>query len=92
MKPLYKISAGLIVISLGLSLNLFLSPVNVEFIPHWLLPLVSIVCLLILIGAERGPKPKNPERGFWAILIGAPLLAILIQFYYLAHDLSLIHI
>ena len=84
MKPLYKISAGLIAISIGLSLKLFLLPVNADSFPHWAIPLGAIICLVILMGAERGPKPKNPERGFWAILLGLPILAILFQLYYLA--------
>jgi len=85
MKPLYKISAGLIAISIGLSLYLFLFPVAVEFVPHWIGPLIAIVCFVIILGAERGPKPKNPERGLWAILIGTPILGILLQLHHLAH-------
>lgn len=85
MKLLYKISAGLIAISIGLSLYLFLFPVNVEFVPHWIGPLIAIVSFVIILSAERGPKPKNPERGFWTILIGTPILGILLQLHHLAH-------
>jgi len=85
MKPLYKISAGLIAISIALSLYLFLFPVTVEFVPHWIGPLIALISFAVLFSAERGPKPKNPERGFWVILIVTPILGILLQLFFLAH-------
>ena len=90
MKTLFKISAGLIFISAMISGYLFFNPVQESFLPHWVLPLLAMICLIILIGAERGPKPKHKERGFGAILICMPLLAILFQLHYLAENLSVL--
>ena len=90
MKTLFKISAGLIAISLLISGYLFYYPTPESFMPHWVLPVFSIICFVILIGADRGPKPKHKERGFGAILICMPLLAILFQLHYLAENLSVL--
>lgn len=89
MKTLFKISGVLIAVSALISGYLFLNPVPEGFMPHWLLPLLAVMCLLILIGAERGPKPIHKERGFGVILIGVPLLAILFQTQYIAASLGL---
>ena len=86
MKTLFKISAGLIFISAMISGYLFFNPVQGGFLPHWVLPLSAMICLIILIGAERGPKPFHKERGFGTILIGIPLLAILFQLNYIAME------
>ena len=86
MKTLFKISAGLIAISLLISGYLFYYPTPESFMPHWVLPLSAMICLIILIGAERGPKPFHKERGFGTILIGIPLLAILFQLNYIAME------
>jgi len=83
-KQLFKISSGLIAISVLMSAYLFQNPTGHSFLAHWILPVMSLICLIILIGAERGPKPIHQERGFGAILIGVPVLAILFQL----HDLS----
>lgn len=88
IKPLFKYSAALIVISALISLYIFANPVEETFLPHWALPLISAICLVILIGANRGPTPKNPERGFWAILLGVPILGILFQLSYLGASIS----
>lgn len=84
MKPLYIASAVLIGISALLSLYMFANPVPQTILPHWVLPLISFICLVILVGADRGPQAKNPEKGFWAILLVTPLLGILFQLHYLS--------
>ena len=84
MKPLFIVSAILTAISALISVYLFNAPIERSFIPHWAGPLISFVSLIILIGAERGPKPTVTEKGFWAILIGQPLLGIIIQLHYLS--------
>jgi uncharacterized membrane protein len=84
MKKMFKISAVLIAITAAISGYMFLNPVPESFMPHWIFPLIAFICLLILIGAERGPKPKQRERGFGVILYGVPLLAIAFQLHYLA--------
>jgi len=88
MKPLYIYSALLIGLSGLISLYLFANPVPQTFAPHWVIPAIAAICLIILIGAERGPKPKNPEKGFWAILLGTPILGLLFQLHYLAPNIS----
>ena len=91
MKTLFKISAGLIALSLLISGYLFINPVAETIIPpHWVLPLASFVSLIILMGAEGGPKPIHKERGFGAILVGLPLLALLFQFHNLAYEFAVL--
>jgi len=85
MKALYGMSAALLAFSGGLSAYLFANPVEEAFAPHWAIPLVGLICFLILVSAERGPKPRNPEKGFWAVLLCTPILGILFQLHYLSH-------
>lgn len=84
MKPLYICSAFLIFISALISLYLFANPAPEVGPPHWIIPMMSAICLVILIGAQKGPQPKHPERGFWTILLGMPILGIVFQLHYLA--------
>jgi len=88
MKTLYIISAALTALSIALSLYMFTAPLTYDFIPHWVGPLMAAISLLILYSAKWGPKPENPERGFWAILLLMPLLGILVQLYYLAQSFA----
>lgn len=88
MKPLYIISAILIAISALISAYLFANPVPQTILPHWVIPLISAICLAVLIGAERGPKAENPEKGFWAILLVTPILGLLFQFHYLSAEFT----
>lgn len=84
MKPLYISSVILIGISGLVSLYLFNNPVERSIIPHWVIPLLSFLGVVILIGAERGPRPKVKEKGFWSILLLAPVVGLLFQLHYLA--------
>ena len=77
-------SAALILISGLLSLYMFVNPVPQTILPHWVIPLISFFCLIILLGARRGPQPENAEKGFGAILLVTPLLGLLFQLHYLS--------
>lgn len=92
MRNLFMGSAVLVAISGLISLFLFLNPMPETFLAHWIIPLFSSGCLLILIGAQRGPDPKHPERGFWAILLGLPILGLIFQFHYLAPSFDFLSI
>lgn len=92
MKHLFIGSAILTAVSGLVSLFLFLNPMPETFLPHWAIPLFSAGCLLILIGAQRGPDPKHPERGFWAILVGLPILGLIFQLHYLAPSVDFLSI
>jgi len=80
MKKLFKISAGLIVISAAISAYLFINPMGTGFVPHWVFLTGAIIGFLILFSGEYGPKPMQRERGFGAFLVGLPLLSLFVQF------------